>query len=100
MTDFEYKPPALQLAIEAKWPNHQNCVCQALQHHRMGDWTVRFVPGAPATGLLATPITLIVLSLASGHEMAATLYHEILHWEHPGWDEDTVERETLAVYPC
>jgi len=100
MTHFEYKPPALQLAIEARWPDHQNCACQMLNNHGMGNWHVRFTPGTPGSGLIGKPIKLIILSNGSRLEMEATLYHEILHWEHPEWDEDTVEQETLAAYTC
>src|SRR3990167_3887272 len=100
MTHFEYKPPALQLAIEARWPDHQNCVRQMLSNHGMENWTVRFIPGNSGSGLIGRYAKIIFLANGSELEMRATFYHEILHWEHPEWTEDTVEKETLAAHPC
>ena len=100
MTHFEYKPPALRLAIEARWPNHQNCARRMLSIHGMENWLVRFIPGTPGSGLIGRYAKIIFLTNGSRLEIEATLYHEILHWNHPQWTEDTVEKETLAAYPC
>jgi hypothetical protein len=96
--------PGLFQDIESEWRYHQAMVDRILSHHRMYEWKIRFTPRRqPARnkgrGLIAREIKLIVIESHNKHEMVATLYHEILHFEHRGWTEAQIEAETQNVFP-
>ena len=104
-TEFEYGSatgpvPELRHEIERKWPGHQTWIHYTFKAHKMYDWKVRFfpdqkaTPGSRGSGLLVRGTNLMLIGNHSRREMVATVHHEILHLEHPEWDESRVEEAT------
>jgi hypothetical protein len=107
ITDGKFVPmPELKNQFETEWPHHQIMIDHTLLHHQMNSWKIRLMPSDPddtnprkGRGNIAYRIKLIVIFFHTKHEMTATLYHEILHQEHPDWTEEQVEAQTRKVFP-
>ena len=113
MTTFEYGEivggdlvllPHLKPIVEAVWHHHQKDTSSSLDKAGMVGWRVRLMPfgdGNPSVGhgSIARGIKLIIICLHTNYEMRATLYHEILHYQHPDWNETQIEEQTRTIFP-